>query len=58
MSVSCPYCNFENRRCIQVADFDPSDAALEFKCTKCGKTFFGMYSFLYFEDEEGNEIGA
>lgn len=53
----CPICGSENYDYIGVADFDQSDASLEFKCLgKCGKKFYGMYSFLYFEDEDGNAI--
>ena len=53
----CPYCKSRKYHFVQVADYDESDTALEFKCLgECGKTFFGMYSFLYFEDEDGNEI--
>jgi uncharacterized protein YbaR (Trm112 family) len=52
----CPYCKSNNYHFVQVADYDESDTALEFKCLDCEKPFFGMYSFLYFEDEEGNEI--
>lgn len=53
----CPICGSENYSFIGVPDYDQSDATLEFKCNgECGRTFFGMYSFLYFEDEDGNEI--
>jgi len=52
----CPFCGSENYDYVDV-EYDQSDAILEFKCLgKCGKTFYGMYSFLYFEDEEGNAI--
>jgi len=55
--MKCPFCGSDNYHFVGVADYDQSDASLEFKCLgKCGKTFFGMYSFLYFEDEEGKEI--
>lgn len=53
----CPFCGSENYDFITVSDYDELDASLEFKCLgECGKTFFGMYSFVYFEDEEGNII--
>jgi uncharacterized protein YuzB (UPF0349 family) len=53
----CPYCESKNYHFVQVTDCDESDAVLEFQCLgKCGRTFYGMYSFLYFEDEEGNAI--
>jgi transposase-like protein len=52
----CPYCKSNKYHFVQVADYDESDTSLEFKCYECEKTFFGMYSFLYFEDEEGNEM--
>jgi hypothetical protein len=53
----CPYCGSENYHFIQVIDCDESDTTLEFKCLgECGRLFYGMYSFLYFEDEEGNTI--
>jgi hypothetical protein len=55
----CPFCGSEDYDYIHVADYDQSDATLEFKCRgKCGRTFFGMYSFLYFEDADGNVING
>jgi hypothetical protein len=57
--VRCPFCDSEDYDYVDVADYDQSDATLEFKCRgACGKKFFGMYSFLYFEDEEGNVING
>lgn len=54
--IRCPFCDSEDYDYVDV-EYDQSDATLEFKCRgKCGKTFYGMYSFLYFEDEEGNTI--
>jgi len=53
----CPFCGSEDYDYIDVADYDQSDASLHFKCRgKCGKEFWGIYSFLYFEDEDGNTI--
>ena len=54
--IRCPFCDSEDYDYVDV-EYDQSDATLEFKCRgKCGKKFYGMYSFLYFEDEEGNTI--
>jgi hypothetical protein len=57
--ITCPFCDSDNYHFIGIADYDQLDASLEFKCLgRCGKIFFGMYSFMYFEDEEGHEING
>jgi hypothetical protein len=57
--MRCPFCDSDNYHLVGIVDCDESDNAIEFKCLgRCGKTFFGMYSFMYFEDDEGNEING
>jgi transcriptional regulator NrdR family protein len=55
--MRCPYCDSDNYHYIEAADFDESDTVLLFKCLgKCGREFGARYSFLCYEDEDGNEI--
>jgi hypothetical protein len=55
--MRCPYCKSDNYDYVNVADYDESDCVLLFKCLgKCGREFGAVYSFLYYEDEEGHAI--
>lgn len=55
--MKCPFCNSENYDFIDTMDYDESSATLEFTCRGgCGQKFYGIYSFMYFENESGDEI--
>jgi transposase-like protein len=56
IKIRCPFCKSDNYHFIEVSDFDESGATLHFKCLQCDKDFYGVYSFLYFEDDDGNEV--
>jgi transcriptional regulator NrdR family protein len=55
--MKCPYCNSENYKYLK-AEYDTQNAILMFECIDCKRKFDGIYSFLYFEDENGNTLGT
>jgi hypothetical protein len=55
--MQCPYCKSWNYNFIKV-EYDTEDAILMFECTDCKRKFDGIYSFLYFEDEDANILGT
>lgn len=56
--LTCPYCNKKHLFICAIADIDESSCCLMLKCYACGKRSSAMYSFLYYEDEDGKEIGC
>lgn len=54
--MQCPFCGSDNYNYID-SDYDESISEVSFVCLgKCGKNFNAVYSFMYYVDDDGNEI--
>lgn len=54
--MRCPFCDARNPKYVLTTDIDESSCSIQFYCEVCNETFWGEYSFMYYEDNEGNEV--
>jgi hypothetical protein len=58
VGLQCPYCKTHHPFLYGTVDVDESSCSLMLKCYACTRYFSAMYSFMYYEDEDGKEIGC